>query len=177
MDWALGRLWSWADRERRHAGLGSTRDEYLKIRERWAQVTNDALRQAGLTVRVDHRSLERQGIDREPVPTMPEKVFYAERARSSSVAGDAIRARHRERLEARLKPGGEMARVLRNRRSTLRNVRMSISSDVSFSRSASVGTHSLARSAMSTGARATWRVVRLKSRIRCAKHSGAKRVD
>ena len=97
--------------ERRQAGLGSTRDEYLVIRERWAQVTNDALRQAGLTVRVDHRSLERQGIGREPVPTIPEKVFYAERARGSSVAGDAIRARHRERLAARLSSGAELTRV------------------------------------------------------------------
>jgi MobA/MobL family len=98
--------------ERRLAGLGSTRDDYLVIRERWAQLTNEALRQANLTARVDHRSLERQGIDRESVPTIPEKVFYAERsAGGSSVAGDAIRARHRERLEARLRRGGELTRV------------------------------------------------------------------
>ena len=100
-------------RERHQAGLGSTRDEYLLIRERWAEVTNEALQRAGLTARVDHRSLERQGVAREPVPTIPEKVFYAERkARGGSVAGDAIRARHRERVEARLKSGGDLARVL-----------------------------------------------------------------
>ena len=83
------------------------------IRERWAEVTNEALQRAGLTARVDHRSLEHQGVAREPVPTIPEKVFYAERkARGGSIAGDAIRARHRERVEARLKSGGDLARVL-----------------------------------------------------------------
>src|ERR1700722_17875494 len=52
-------------RERHLLGIpGSSRDEYVSIRERWAQVTNQALHDAGLAVRVDHRSLERQGIDR-----------------------------------------------------------------------------------------------------------------
>jgi hypothetical protein len=66
-------------RERHLRGLGPSRDEYLSIRERWAHVTNEALREAGLAVRVDHRSFKHQGIDREPVPTVPEKVLYAER--------------------------------------------------------------------------------------------------
>src|SRR5579863_2216706 len=107
-------------RERYLRGLGSSRDEYLALRERWAQVTNDALREAGLEVRVDHRSYERQGIDREPVPTIPEKVFYAERRYGHSAAGDAIRARHRERVEARLKGDGELARVLEKQKRELK---------------------------------------------------------
>jgi hypothetical protein len=99
-------------RERHLRGLGPSRDEYLAIRERWAHVTNEALREAGLNLRVDHRSLERQGIDREPVPTIPEKVFYAERKYGRSAAGDAIRARHRERVAARLQGGAELAFVI-----------------------------------------------------------------
>jgi hypothetical protein len=35
-------------------------------RERWAQLTNDMLERNGRAERVDHRSYERQGIDREP---------------------------------------------------------------------------------------------------------------
>jgi hypothetical protein len=35
-------------------------------RERWAELTNEALRRAGRDERVDHRSYARQGIDREP---------------------------------------------------------------------------------------------------------------
>jgi MobA/MobL family len=106
-------------RERHRLGIpGSSRDEYVSIRERWAQVTNEALREAGLKVRIDHRSLKRQGIDREPTPTIPEKVFYAERRSGQhSAAGDDIRARHRERVEARLKGAGELARVLEEQKS------------------------------------------------------------
>jgi hypothetical protein len=71
-------------------------------------------------VRVDHRSLKSQGIDREPVPTIPEKVLYAERQHGPSAAGDAIRARHRERVEARLKGGDELARVLEKQKRELK---------------------------------------------------------
>jgi hypothetical protein len=108
--------------ERRRVGLsGSSLDEYLRIRERWAEVTNESLRRAGLAASVDHRSLERQGIDREPVPSIPEKVFYAERKRGvPSAAGDAIRARHRERVEARRIPG-ERARVVDRQKAELRD--------------------------------------------------------
>jgi hypothetical protein len=35
-------------------------------RERWAELTNDMLERNGRAERVDHRSYERQGIDREP---------------------------------------------------------------------------------------------------------------
>jgi hypothetical protein len=111
----------WGGRERHPAGLGPSRDEYLLLRERWAQVTNEALRQAGLTARIDHRSLERQGVGRAPVPDIPEKVFYAERrSGKGTAAGDAIRARHRERLEARLHSEGEFMRVRERQKTELR---------------------------------------------------------
>ena len=100
--------------ERRLFGLtGSTKDDYLAIRERWAQVTNEALRHAGLDMRIDHRSYKDQGVNREPTPTIPEKVFYAERKlQAGSAAGDAIRARYRERVAARAKGEAELSRVL-----------------------------------------------------------------
>jgi hypothetical protein len=108
-------------RERHQAGLGPTRDEYLSLRERWAQVTNEALRQAGLSARVDHRSLERQGGGRSPVPDIPEKVFYSERKMGEgTAAGDAIRARHRERVEARLHSEGELTRVRERQKAELK---------------------------------------------------------
>jgi hypothetical protein len=37
-----------------------------QARERWAELTNAALARAGRSARVDHRSYERQGVDREP---------------------------------------------------------------------------------------------------------------
>lgn len=41
-------------------------NEIDRLRARWAELTNEHLRDAGFDVRVDHRSLEAQGIDREP---------------------------------------------------------------------------------------------------------------
>jgi hypothetical protein len=100
-------------RERHERGLGPSKADYFLIRERWAQVTNEALREAGVAAQVDHRSLKEQGIDREPRSNIPRKVHYAERRLGeSTLAGDEIRARHRERVEARLKGGDELARVL-----------------------------------------------------------------
>jgi hypothetical protein len=108
-------------REAHLLGAPSSRAEYLLVRERWAQVTNEALREAGIAARVDHRSFKDQGIDREPTPTIPEKVFYTERRlQTGTAAGDAIRARHRERVAAREKGGNELARVERKQREGLR---------------------------------------------------------
>jgi len=85
----------------------------LLIRERWAQLTNEALLETGIHDRVDHLSYVAQGLDRDPAVAMPQNVYYAEQkyGRSTS-AGDEIRARHRERVEARLKGSEELARVL-----------------------------------------------------------------
>jgi hypothetical protein len=103
--------------ERHERGLGPSKDDLLWMRERWAQVTNEALREAGLSVRIDHRSYAAQGIDREPKPLIPQKVFYAERNTGRNTeAGDRIRASYRERIEARLKGPEELARVLERQR-------------------------------------------------------------
>ena len=109
-------------RERYLLGIAaSTKEQYLSIRKQWAQLTNEALQHAGLTVRVDHRSLKQQGIDREPTPTIPEKVFYAEqRAQAPSAAGDAIRARYLERVTARLEGSDELARVLERQKTEIK---------------------------------------------------------
>src|SRR6185437_8872769 len=97
-----------------------SRREYLGLRERWATLTNEALREAGIEQRVDHRSLAAQGINREPTTSMPEKVFYAERRRGPSAAGDAIRARALERTEARRRGPEELARVLAEQKAALK---------------------------------------------------------
>lgn len=42
------------------------KDDLERVRERWADLTNAALERAGHSIRIDHRSLKEQGIDREP---------------------------------------------------------------------------------------------------------------
>ena len=103
--------------ERHARGLGPSKADYLALRERWARVTNEALIAAGVAARVDHRSLKDQGINREPSAAIPQKVYYAERRSGRSTdAGDDIRARHRERVEARSKGDDEHARVVAQQR-------------------------------------------------------------
>jgi hypothetical protein len=103
--------------ERHARGLGPSKDDLLWMRERWAQVTNEALREAGVAARVDHRSYKDQGIDREPQAVIPPAILYSERhSGRSSPAGDDIRARHRERVEARLKGAEEHARVVQRQK-------------------------------------------------------------
>jgi hypothetical protein len=99
---------------------GSSREEYLGVRALWADLTNRALERAGVPERVDHRSYKDQGINKEPTPTIPEKVFYAERAGQASAAGEAIRAQHRERLEARLQGGSALEKTIETQRANLK---------------------------------------------------------
>lgn len=42
------------------------REDLEQVRKRWAELCNEHLQRAGHSVRVDHRSLDAQGIDREP---------------------------------------------------------------------------------------------------------------
>ena len=98
--------------ERHARGLGPSKAELVETRERWAQILNDAFMQAGLSVRVDHRGLKALGVNREPVPEIPQSVFYMERRGMTTQAGNDIRTRHLERVAARLKGPDELARVL-----------------------------------------------------------------
>ena len=70
--------------ERRARGLGSWLNEILSVRERWATLTNEALLQANVQTRIDHRSLAAQGINREPLPRIPIGAWHAEAAGSTA---------------------------------------------------------------------------------------------
>lgn len=104
--------------QERHArGLCPSREELLHIRERWAEVANAALQAAGIDARIDHRSYKDQGIDREPEPLVPEKVYYAEKKSGKTTqVGEAIRTRHRERVEARRQGVNALQRVIERQR-------------------------------------------------------------
>jgi len=91
-----------SDRNRREVGLPPVINELLHVRERWAAVTNEALQQAHQEVRVDHRSLEAQGVDREPRPQIPRAAFEMERHGYQSVVADRMRQEYELRVQARL---------------------------------------------------------------------------
>jgi ATP-dependent exoDNAse (exonuclease V) alpha subunit len=90
------------DTNRHKLGLKPAIHELLHVRERWATVTNAALQQADIAARVDHRTLEAQGVDREPRPQIPRAAFEMERLGYRSVVADRIREQHQARVRARL---------------------------------------------------------------------------
>jgi len=88
--------------ERRRRELPDHRQEYLALRERWATLVNEALREANVAARVDHRSLAAQGIDREPLPRIPLMQLKMEQRGVRSELAERLRAEYRERVQRRL---------------------------------------------------------------------------
>lgn len=88
--------------ERSRRGLLSVPQEFVAIRERWASLTNAALREANVEARVDHRSLQAQGIDREPRPSIPLVAFQIEKAGLRSDVAERLRAEYRARVQRSL---------------------------------------------------------------------------
>lgn len=79
-------------------------DQLEGWRESWAAYQNRALERAGHSARVDHRSLEARGIDREPEHHLGPAASAMERRGEPSDIGDdnrAIRARNDERADLR----------------------------------------------------------------------------
>jgi ATP-dependent exoDNAse (exonuclease V) alpha subunit len=90
------------DAKRRDLGLEPAINELLYVRERWATVTNEALREAHIKARVDHRSLAAQGIEREPYPYIPRAAFEMERQGYRSALAERLRMQYEARVQARM---------------------------------------------------------------------------
>ena len=86
---------------RRERGLGPSINELLHVRERWAVVTNGALREANIDARIDHRTLREQGIEREPRLWIPKVAYEVERRGFYSPVAERVRAEYQAREEAR----------------------------------------------------------------------------
>ena len=87
---------------RRERGLGPSINELLHVRERWAAVANEALREAHIDARIDHRTLRAQGIDREPRLWIPKVAYEVERRGFYSPVAERVRAEYHAREEGRL---------------------------------------------------------------------------
>jgi len=99
--------------ERRRHGLPDHRQEFISVRERWATLANEALREANIDARIDHRSLAAQGIDREPLPAIPLMHLKMEQRGLQSGVAERLRAEYRERVARRLERApSQAARVV-----------------------------------------------------------------
>ncbi|MGH8199418.1 MAG: MobQ family relaxase [Steroidobacteraceae bacterium] len=85
---------------RAELGLPKSRQELADLRKRWAELTNDALREANIEARVDHRTLQAQGVDRLPRARLPWGAYKAEKRGERSEIAERVRERHRQRFAA-----------------------------------------------------------------------------
>ena len=79
----------------------ASRKEFIALREQWAILTNDALRKANVNALVDHRTLEAQGIKREPRATIPWAAYRMEQKGLHSDVAERVRERYRAFVQAR----------------------------------------------------------------------------
>ncbi len=100
-----------SETRRQALGLGSAVGELFLVRERWAASTNEALRAAGSAARVDHRSLQAQGIDRLPRPHIPHTAFQLERQGYYSVVAERLREAHQAQAQAQAQARRELLAV------------------------------------------------------------------
>jgi ATP-dependent exoDNAse (exonuclease V) alpha subunit len=105
----------WSDTDRRKKGLEPAKTEVKAIRERWAALTNEHLLERGIEVRVDHRSLQEQGIDREPQSHLGPAVSGMERRGMETEVGKRIYWEMQAAAQARLERAAEIGKLARER--------------------------------------------------------------
>ncbi len=107
--------------------------EVVYWRERWASLTNERLKDRGIESRIDHRTLEAQGIDRTPTVHKGPLLTALERKGNRS---RVIEQRERERAEdiqARLTRAAELGRLERESREVEKSI-LVLSTDIAAAR-------------------------------------------
>jgi hypothetical protein len=105
----------WSDTDRRKKGLEPAKSEVKAVRERWAALTNEHLLERGIGARVDHRSLQDQGIDREPQSHLGPAVSGMERRGMETEVGKRISWEMQVAAQARLERAAEIGKLARER--------------------------------------------------------------
>ena len=101
----------WSDGNRRKAGLGKAKVELKEIRGLWEVRANEKLKDLGLEIRIDHRSLAAQGIDRTPTTHLGLAVTGMERRGIETEVGKRIGL---EQASKQLRQAAELGRVERD---------------------------------------------------------------
>ena len=91
-------------------------DEVTRWRARWAELQNELLAEHGHAARVDHRSLEAQGLDREPTRHKGPAITALERRGLEAHVGRRLSEEQRLEAQARLERAAERGRLEREGR-------------------------------------------------------------
>ena len=115
----------WSETDRAKRGLCSGKEEIAEIRGRWAVLTNEKLQELGHEARVDHRSLEAQGIELEPTVHLGPAVHGMQRRGMATEVGERIEAE----AQARLERAAEIGRLQREAEQIHRSI-IELSTDI-----------------------------------------------
>jgi len=102
-------------------------------RERWAALTNERLKDRGLTIRIDHRTLEAQGIERAPTVHKGPLLTALERR---GIPVQVLRRLKEERaahIQTRLERAAEIGRLEREQASLQQSI-LVLSTDIAAAR-------------------------------------------
>ena len=103
----------WSDGNRRKAGLAAGKEEISEIREAWADFANAKLKELSLDARIDHRTLEAQGIDREPTVHLGPAVSAMERRGVKTEVGKRLEVETLEAAQQRIEKAAELGKLER----------------------------------------------------------------
>jgi ATP-dependent exoDNAse (exonuclease V) alpha subunit len=104
-------------------------------RERWASLTNERLKERGIESRIDHRTLEAQGIDRVPTVHKGPLLTALERRGIEARVSKRLDRERAEDIQARLTRAVETGRLEREGREVEKTI-LVLSTDIAAARAA-----------------------------------------
>jgi hypothetical protein len=112
----------WSETNRKRAGLVPGPDELTAVRAQWTALANERLAALGIDARIDHRTLEAQGIERVPTTHLGVAVWGMERRGIETEVGQRVREQQRLEAQARLERAAELGRVEREAHQVQRTI-------------------------------------------------------
>ena len=107
--------------------------EVTRWRARWAEMQNELLLERGHSARVDHRSLEAQGLARAPTHHKGPAITAMERRGIETRVGWRFAEEQRREMQARLERAAELGRLEREHRALRRSI-LDLSGDIALAR-------------------------------------------
>ena len=107
--------------------------EVTRWRARWAEMQNELLLERGHSARVDHRSLEAQGLERAPTHHKGPAITALERRGIETRVGWRFAEEQRREAQVRLERAAELGRLEREHRELSRSI-LDLSGDIALAR-------------------------------------------
>jgi ATP-dependent exoDNAse (exonuclease V) alpha subunit len=103
----------WSEGNRKRAGLAPGPEELTAVRAQWTTLANERLQALGIEARIDHRSLEAQGIEREPTSHLGPAMSGMERRGIQTEVGKRLEVETLAAAQQRLEKAAQLGRLER----------------------------------------------------------------